>query len=247
MNNLKKLRKESGLKQQDLAEKLSISRSTVAKWETGKNQPDNETLLKLSSIFNTSIDYILNNDCFSPPTSFEKRLKELRKSQGLTMKKLGELIGVAESTVSLYENGKRHPDYYILKFLAEYFNVSTDYLLGNNIDDTNTSLGSKLKNRRKELGLTMLEVANKVGVSEATVSRWESGHISNMGRDKITLLAQALSVSPSYIMECDINEQPPAPSPILSENEQYLIDKFRNLSWKAQSHVLQTVDILSEK
>ena len=58
----------------------------------------------------------------------------------------------------------------------------------------------KLKNRRKELGLTMLEVALKVGVSEATISRWESGDIANMRRDKIVALATALQVHPSFIM-----------------------------------------------
>ncbi len=58
----------------------------------------------------------------------------------------------------------------------------------------------KLKERRKELALTMLEVAQKIGVSEATVSRWESGDIANMRRDKIVSLASALQVSPSFIM-----------------------------------------------
>lgn len=64
-------------------------------------------------------------------------------------------------------------------------------------------INQKLKNRRVELGLTMLQVAKKVGVSEATVSRWESGDIANMRRDKISLLANALNVSPSFIMEWD--------------------------------------------
>ena len=62
-------------------------------------------------------------------------------------------------------------------------------------------INKKIKNRRKELKLTMLEVANKVGVSEATVSRWESGDIANMKRDKIVLLAKALEVSPNFIMD----------------------------------------------
>lgn len=64
-------------------------------------------------------------------------------------------------------------------------------------------ISKKIKNRRKELSLTMLEVAQKVGVSEATVSRWESGDIANMRRDKIALLANALQVTPSYIMGWD--------------------------------------------
>lgn len=63
------------------------------------------------------------------------------------------------------------------------------------------NIGEKLKARRKDLGLTMLQVAIKVGVSEATVSRWESGDIANMRRDKIVSLANALEVSPSFIMD----------------------------------------------
>lgn len=59
---------------------------------------------------------------------------------------------------------------------------------------------SFIKNRRKELGLTMKQVADIVGVSEATVSRWESGNIANMRRDRIALLSKALNCSPAYIM-----------------------------------------------
>lgn len=57
-----------------------------------------------------------------------------------------------------------------------------------------------IKHRRQELGMTMKELAQKVGVSEGTVSRWESGNISNMRRDKIKLLADALDTLPSEIM-----------------------------------------------
>lgn len=60
-----------------------------------------------------------------------------------------------------------------------------------------------IKNRRLELNMTLLDIAKKVGVSEATVSRWESGDIANMKRDKIALLAKALEISPSVIMGWD--------------------------------------------
>lgn len=59
-----------------------------------------------------------------------KNLKVLRKQQNISMKKLGEIIGVAESTISLYESGKRQPDKDTLIRIADYFCVSVDYLLG---------------------------------------------------------------------------------------------------------------------
>lgn len=59
-----------------------------------------------------------------------KNLRELRKSKNISLKKLGEIIGVSESAVSQYENSKREPDYKTLSKLADYFGVSTDYLLG---------------------------------------------------------------------------------------------------------------------
>ena len=58
-----------------------------------------------------------------------KMLRILRKNKGLSMKELGEIIGVAESTISQYETGKREPDFETLLKLGEFFNVSVDYLL----------------------------------------------------------------------------------------------------------------------
>ena len=61
-------------------------------------------------------------------------------------------------------------------------------------------MGNYLTDRRIALGLTQKEVARQVGVSEATVCRWETGAIANMRRDRITKLAQALHTTPEFIM-----------------------------------------------
>ncbi len=58
------------------------------------------------------------------------RIRELRKAEKLTMKQLGEIIGVSESTISLYETGKREPDQNTLLLIANHFHVSLDYLVG---------------------------------------------------------------------------------------------------------------------
>jgi len=58
-----------------------------------------------------------------------------------------------------------------------------------------------IRMRRLELDMTMKELAAKVGVSEGTISRWESGDIENMKRDKIAALARALEVPPAVLMD----------------------------------------------
>ena len=83
-------------------------------------------------------------------------------------------------------------------------------------------INEKLKARRIELGLTMAEVAKIVGVSEATVSRWESGNIGNMKRDRIALYAKALQVSPTYIMGMEDATAPP-------EDFSELYEKYPNI------------------
>lgn len=60
----------------------------------------------------------------------KNRIRELRKAQGLTMKELGAVVGLAESTISQYETGKRQPDNETLLRLGEFFGVSVDFLLG---------------------------------------------------------------------------------------------------------------------
>lgn len=58
------------------------------------------------------------------------RVRELRRTRGITMKQLGEVLGVAESTISHYETGRRQLDNETLLRLGEYFGVSVGYLLG---------------------------------------------------------------------------------------------------------------------
>ena len=65
---ISELRKKNNITQVQLAEKLGVSKGTVAMWETGKRQPNFETLDELSDIFDKRIDYILgrSNDETSP-------------------------------------------------------------------------------------------------------------------------------------------------------------------------------------
>lgn len=60
--------------------------------------------------------------------------------------------------------------------------------------------------KRKELGLTLEEIARVVGVSKGTVAKWESGYIENMKRDKIALLSEVLRLSPIELINMGTNK-----------------------------------------
>ena len=57
------------------------------------------------------------------------RLKELRKQKGISQLKLSMDLSVNQNTISRYETGEREADYKMLIKIADYFNVSIDYLL----------------------------------------------------------------------------------------------------------------------
>lgn len=61
---------------------------------------------------------------------FGSVLKSLRHRHNMTQKNLADALGVSESTVGMYERGKREPDFETLEQIADYFNVDMDYLTG---------------------------------------------------------------------------------------------------------------------
>ncbi len=59
---IKKYRSNMGISQEELAEKVYVSRQTISNWETGKNYPDIHSVLLLSSVFNVSLDQLIKGD-----------------------------------------------------------------------------------------------------------------------------------------------------------------------------------------
>lgn len=73
-----------------------------------------------------------------------------------------------------------------------------------------SDMANRIKARRDALGMTLEEVGKIVGVGKSTVRKWETGQIENMRRDKIAKLADALKVSPGYLMGWEDQEIPVA-------------------------------------
>jgi len=73
---LKEKRKEFGLTQEELAEKLQVSRSAISNWEIGRNYPDIQTLISLAKTFNVSLDYLLICSQVLPTNSVEDQINQ---------------------------------------------------------------------------------------------------------------------------------------------------------------------------
>lgn len=86
-----------------------------------------------------------------------------------------------------------------------------------------------LKERRLQLGLTIKQIADAVGVNEATVSRWESGKINSMRRDKIYALSKVLDIDPMIIIGRE-NEENRIPT-----EEEMKIEKIKQDMYESPS------------
>ena len=100
-----------------------------------------------------------------------------------------------------------------------------------------------ISTRRIELDMTMKELSQKVGVSEATVCRWESGDIENMKRDKILNLANALQLSPSVLMGWTEDKT----EFVLSEQERDIITHYRASDQITKQMILRLLGMESKE
>lgn len=105
-------------------------------------------------------------------------------------------------------------------------------------------INDRIRERRIALGLTLLEIADFLGVKEATAQRYESGAIKSIGHETITRLSEILKCSPSYLMGW---EDAPAlackESFQLSDLEKDIIRKFRTLNNGERAMFLRTIGV----
>ena len=91
--NIKKLRKEKNLTQEQLAERLHVTRQAVSNWENGKTQPDIETLSVLAEVFEVTVeDLIYGNTTASNGASIVIEKTKEKGIDGYTTMKKAELV-----------------------------------------------------------------------------------------------------------------------------------------------------------
>lgn len=90
---IRDLRRKSGLSQEELADKLDVSRQAVSKWETGSAVPTTETLVELADFFGVSLDFLLRDDF--PEMSETPEAAPSAPKRSMTRKRIGASLIVA--------------------------------------------------------------------------------------------------------------------------------------------------------
>ncbi|TZE81977.1 helix-turn-helix domain-containing protein [Calorimonas adulescens] len=134
-----------------------------------------------------------------------KKIKELRLSRKMTQEELGKIIGVTTSMIGMYETGARNPSYTVLKKIAEYFNVTTDYLLGHE-EIKDVEIGANIKKYRKQAGLTQQELADKANISRSYLADVENGRY-NPSLETLNSIAKVLNIKVSDILNGDTDKE----------------------------------------
>lgn len=181
---LKKLREEKGLSQAELGEIFSVSEAAIYFYEINKRPATYQLINRLARYFDVTPEYLLGYDDIDK-TIFASRLKDLREKYFLTQNDLGGIINVPYYTIAKYEKAKKFPTLEGLYLIADYFDISIDYLLGRtdkkelvfNDDEKLQKLGERYFEVDKEfmqLGLTpkrvieIIKALNDVGLIRST-------------------------------------------------------------------------------
>lgn len=120
------------------------------------------------------------------------RLAELRKKNNISQAELSKAIGYSQNMISRWENGSRDPNTQTIKVIADYFGVTTDYLLGD-------EQKNRLNELRKERKLSQADLAKAIGCSQNIISQWENGtRVPSM--QMAMVLANYFNVPLDYLM-----------------------------------------------
>lgn len=164
-HHLKKRRLDHGLQLKEVADRLGCHRATVTNWERGRTQP---TVAHWPRILR-----FLGYDPRPQEDGIGDRLRRHRQGRGWSQTDVAKVLGVSESVVWRWESGQRKPRGKYLEMLYA--------LVGDEPRPRPAMVGQRLKRRREQLGFTLRMAAERLGVVQATVCRWERGEREPQG------------------------------------------------------------------
>lgn len=173
------------------------------------------------------------------------RLKELRLAKKMTQQELADAVHTTKANVCMIENNKRNLTASSVLIFANYFGVSTDYLLGN------TDNNNRVKDLRLAHRLTLRELAEQIGLDHSAVSRIENGG-RNLSDSDIVRLCNFFNVSADYLLGRVDN--PKASLVTVADQDgtvtriqHQLIDATKGLTIEDMEEIFNYVDYLKSK
>lgn len=146
--NLRKIRKDKGLTQDKLSEITKISIASIQRYESGKRQPNIQTVNKFAEALGVTINTLLKDENIS----LGENIKKLRKNKGLSQKQLAEILNLSEITIRRYEKCSNIPTIETLDKIAIALDVPLNELLGTNAttNDIEKKIGTSLNEGDKK-------------------------------------------------------------------------------------------------
>lgn len=127
--NIRSIREQAGLSQDEFAEGFSVKQPTVANWETGKRQPDLNMLIQIAQFGGTNLDDLVMKELTPPVPLYVRNMVYLRKKRGYSQGELATVLGLqGASSIDLVESGKCELPVSKLVRLADFFGVTMDQI-----------------------------------------------------------------------------------------------------------------------
>lgn len=147
---LRALRQEAGLSQQEFANRMGLSKSSINMYERGEREPSLDTLDRIASFFGCDIDYLLGkSDIKKKPTMTVKRkvtavlaqnIIHYRKTRSLTQEQFSTLLGVDIKTAQEIEKGSYTFDHDMILRICKVLRVTPEHLDGTISESTDEVL-----------------------------------------------------------------------------------------------------------
>ncbi len=151
-SHIKEHRTELGLSQDDLAERIYVSRQTISNWECGRTYPDVQSLLLLSNVFGVTVDSLIKGDV-----------------------EMAERIYVSRQTISNWECGRTYPDVQSLLLLSNVFGVTVDSLIKGDVETMAQVMNEAVKKYNALSTITVVSAVVFLGLSAWAAFQFEWG------------------------------------------------------------------------
>jgi len=215
--NLKSLRKQHNLSQQQLADHLNVHIGSITKWEKNGVRPRTQKINEIAEFFNVSADELrgakvnsegmrkrLSKTELKKHKTIGQKLKALREHFDMNYTDLGNEIGATSYTVSKWEKESSKPYNDAIHRLADFFGVEYEELAGE--PPKTNPIGNQIKSLRTEAELSREELSEKMGMSTQSIYSWEQGKTTPRSK-ALQKLAEIFNVSPEDIMgKSDLQE-----------------------------------------